>query len=379
MFYLGLMHRYGVGVAKDASEAARWYRKAAELGDVTSMRSLAELYEEGDGVAKDPAEALRWRRAAKEPASPSGAAPLDAKAVLLRRFDPDRYEPVELAFSRDGARILSLASGGYFRWLDVDGRSEAAEFGSLSCCQLVLSPSGKLAATGSYDEKAVMLWDLTKGELAAALKAHSDHVIGVSFSPNGKHLASASYDGTVILWDAAGRKLIRKFEAEAGKVQSVAFSPDGKVLASGHDEGDIKLWDVASGRLLQSLKADGYSVYSLIFTPDGGLLAARNGFAINLWDVAKGSMVRSLQGVASAISLSSMAMSPDGTEIVSGDHDGSIRVWDVAEGKQLQEIEAHPKEVSAVAYSPDGKLLASAGGDNTVKLWNLGSVKAAGR
>ncbi|MGH6827215.1 tetratricopeptide repeat protein, partial [Methyloceanibacter sp.] len=379
MFYLGLMHRYGLGVAKDSSEAARWYRKAAELGDVTSMRSLAELYEEGDGVAKDPAEALRWRRAAKEPASPSGAAPLDTKVALLRSFDPDEYEPVALAFSGDGARILALASGGYFRWLDVDGGGASPAFGASSCCQLVLSPSGEIAATGSYDEKAVRLWDLKKSELAADLKAHSDHVVAVSFSPDGKHLASGSYDGTVVLWDATSRELIRKFEPKTGKVYSVAFSPDGKVLASGHDEGDIKLWDVASGRLLQSLKADAFSVYSLIYTPDGGLLAARSGFAINLWDVAKASMVRSLKGAAAAISFSSMAMSPDGTEIVSGDGDGSIRVWDVSAGKQLQEIEAHAKSVSAVAYSPDGKTLASAGGDKTVKLWNLGSIKAAGR
>lgn len=230
MFYLGLMHHYGLGVAKDNSEAARWYRKAAELGDVTSMRSLAELYEEGDGVAKDPEEALRWRRLAKEPASPAGAAPLDGKAALSRSFDPDKYEPVALAFSGDGARILALASGGYFRWLDADGGGEAPEFGQSSCCQVVLSPGGKLAATGSYDEKAVRLWDLKKGELAADLKGHSDFVVGVSFSPDGKYLASGSYDGTVILWDAVSRKLIRKFEGGQARFSRLRFRRTEKYL-----------------------------------------------------------------------------------------------------------------------------------------------------
>jgi len=74
-----------------------------------------------------------------------------------------------------------------------------------------------------------------------------------------------------------------------------------------------------------------------------------------------------------------MAMSPDGAQIASGDSDGGVRLWDVAEGKQLQELEAHIKGVSAVAFSPDGKLLASGSGDKTVKLWNLGSIEAAGR
>jgi len=92
-----------------------------------------------------------------------------------------------------------------------------------------------------------------------------------------------------------------------------------------------------------------------------------------------GRMLRSLKRASAAISFSSMAMSPDGTEIVSGDGDGSIRIWDMAEGKQLQDLEAHIKNVSAVAFSPDGKTLASAGGDKTVKLWNLGSIKASGR
>jgi WD40 repeat protein len=74
-----------------------------------------------------------------------------------------------------------------------------------------------------------------------------------------------------------------------------------------------------------------------------------------------------------------MAMSPDGKKIVTGDTDGSIRVWDVAEGKHLQELEADIKPIDAVAFSPDGSLIASAGDDKTVKLWSLGSIMSAGR
>ena len=93
---------------------------------------------------------------------------------------------------------------------------------------------------------------------------------------------------------------------------------------------------------------------SLAFTPDGHLLAARGSFTVDLWDVAAGAVAHSLKGAAALISFASMAMSPDGKKIVTGDTDGSIRVWDVAEGKQLQELEAHVTPVDTVAFSPDG-------------------------
>lgn len=250
------------------------------------MKNLAELYETGAGVVKDPAEALRWRRAAKAPASPPGSTPIEAKSALVREFGPEDYDPTSLAFTPKGNRILSLASGGYFTWLDPDSSAEPARFGQSSCCQVVISPDGKQAATGTYDEKAARLWNLKTGELAKDLSGHSDYVIAVSFSPDGKRLASGSYDSTIILWETASGKLIRKFEPGVG--YAVAFSPDGNVLASSHTDGDIKLWDVASGQLLQSLKADSYAVYSLAFTPDGALLAAQSVFTIYLWEVPTG-------------------------------------------------------------------------------------------
>jgi WD40 repeat protein len=90
-------------------------------------------------------------------------------------------------------------------------------------------------------------------------------------------------------------------------------------------------------------------------------------------------MLRSLKGASAAISFSSMAMSPDGTEIVSGDGDGSIRIWDVAEGKQLQEVEAHIKKSAPLPFRLTAKRLHPPGATrrSSSGIWEASKLLAA--
>ncbi len=165
------------------------------------------------------------------------------------------------------------------------------------------------------------------------LQGHSELVISVAFSPDGKTLASGSADKTIKLWDVATGKLSQTLTGHSDgvysdEVSSVAFSPDGKTLASGSHDKTIKLWDMATGKLSQTLTGDSDAVYSVAFSPDGKTLA-------------------------------------------SGSGDNTIKLWDVATGKPKQTITGHSEWVNSVAFSPDGKTLASNSWDKTVILWNL--------
>ena len=406
MFYVGLMYRYGQGIAKDSAEAARWYRKAAELGDTTAMTGLAEMYATGEGVPLDAAEAARWRDAAKTgsaaigaPAPPAEESKADAKVAtaspngspavsgatredLVRSFGPTEHEFVSLVFSPDGGQLLALASGGLFMHLDPVSGAIGRRLGDATserpCCQLVISPDGKRVASGSFSNLA-MLWDAESGELLRSFKGHTDHVVAVAFSPDGKVLASGSHDKTIKLWDVESGRLLRSLTGNDGEVASVSFSPDGGTLASGFNSGAVKLWDVASGKRLKTFKNNNYSVDALAFSPDGSLLAAKAYFEMVLWDVAEGQVLRTLQGEPDPLIFNCMAISPDGTMLVSGDFEHSVRLWDVAKGTLLQVFDGHAEGVRSVAFSADGKTVASASGDKTVKLWSLGSIMAAGR
>ena len=153
---------------------------------------------------------------------------------------------------------------------------------------------------------------------------HSSPVLSVAFSPDGKTIATGSWDKTVKLWNLEGKE-IQSFK-HSDDVWGVAFSPDGKTIATGSDDKTIKLWSL-DGRELQTFK----------------------GHSARVWSVA---------------------FSPDGKTIASGSNDKTVKLWSL-DGRELESFQGHNSVIFSVAFSPDGKTIASGSNDKTVKLWSL--------
>jgi WD40 repeat protein len=121
----------------------------------------------------------------------------------------------------------------------------------------------------------------------ATLTGHSSSVFSVSFSPDGKTLASGSADHTIRMWDLGSQKETATLMGHSLVVSSVAFSPDGKTLASGSTDNTIRLWDIQSQKDTATLTGHSDYVTSVAFSPDGKTLASGSrDHTIRLWDLS---------------------------------------------------------------------------------------------
>ncbi|MEH2271914.1 MAG: tetratricopeptide repeat protein [Nostoc sp.] len=234
-----------------------------------------------------------------------------------------------------------------------------------------LSPDGEMIASASFDH-TVKLWK-RDGTLIKTLEGHEDKVLSVNFSPDSQMIASGDFDGTVILWKRDGT-LLKKFKAHDSKdsngVYGLSFSPDRdvQIFATASRDKTVKLWNT-DGTLIRTFTGYKDGVTSVAFSPDGKTIATGSrDRTVKLW-TPNGKLLKTFKDTHKDF-VWAVAWSPDGKTIVTAGRDNFVKLWNL-NGTLLKVFEGHRERVMNVSFSPDGKIIASASQDKTVKLWKL--------
>jgi WD40 repeat protein len=312
-------------------------------------------------------------------------------------------------FSPDGGRVVSAWSDGARVW-DTLADSEPAHLKGKILSYAGFSPDGlsiitasKVPITGvsmrTESEAAsesvttdARLWDVASGNATLKLE-DSQSLQSLAFSPDGKYIAGFS-GSTLRLWEAATGKVKSTLEGHVGPIASVSFSRDGKRLASASasvannlmtivissplGSDDARIWDVETGKQLVVFRGHAAQIRDVKFSPDGNwiLTASDDGTArLSLANTVKNAVTVIKD---SATILVSATFSPDGKKIVTTSDHATVRIWDAATGQQLNDLIGHSKVglgVVMAAYSSNGNRIVTAGSDRTARIWDAATGK----
>jgi len=276
--------------------------------------------------------------------------------TLLQQPPPQAPVPAIVPLPRQEIRSLPGHQGG----ICVDG------------C-IAFSPDGRRLASASWD-KTIKLWEVSSGEIWQTWQGHQDLVLSIAFSPNGLLLASGSADNQIKLWEVSTGKELLTFKEEESWIGTLAFSPNGQILATEGANNTIKLWELSSSKALAVLIGHESAISSIAFSPNGQLIASASfDKTINLWEVKTGQLIQTLTGHQKDVL--SIAFSPNGQFLASGDAASTLKLWQVSTGQLQKTLIGHENWILSVTFSPDGRTLASASHDHTIKLWDVPSGK----
>src|SRR5712692_336968 len=253
------------------------------------------------------------------------------------------------------------------------------------------SPDGKQIASAGAD-KAVHVSNATGKKRIATYRNHTKQVCAVTWSPDGTRIASGSWDTTVQVWSVVGGRKLFTYRGFSREISSVAWSPDGMYIASGSWDTTVQIRQATTGGKLFTYQGHTGPVYAVAWAP---VMPGTHGVHGNAsstrgrWRIASASgdpvnadVDNTLQ-VWDALTgeqsftyrehfyyVQAVAWSPDGKRIASASADTRVQVWDTTTGTASLTYRKHSSKVNAVTWSPDGTRIASASDDRTVQVWD---------
>lgn len=325
-----------------------------------------------------PSIAIESATAAKSvpPAIPTSAPKKQAKPIGHTK------EISLFVVSRDGSLAVSADDDeNNYIWDMKNGGKLVREIGRPEAVKIrvvaaAFSPDSTQLLWARNGKIMPVLWDVESGRrigvLSSKEKGHGAPIVAVTFSQDGRYIATGDTQGTIVIWNRADRSVVKRVKAHNGEARYLMFLNSKNELASAGTDGAIHIWTVAGGDQPATLLEPSESaVTALTGSTDGQFLyAALADMTVKGWMVSQ----RSLRGTLDFGNrmINSIALSPDGDFMAIAEEDQSVLLWNIRESKVAWRNDLDDS-ATQVLFSGDGKRLITSGGDNWVRIWDVAS------
>lgn len=266
--------------------------------------------------------------------------------------------------------IAAATVGGVF-WLLKSMRKENSSAGAAGTTVTTNTEAHSLVASKVAASTAAVTAEALAQPLRI-LKGHTKSVRAVAFSPDGRLLASASWDGSARVWNVDDGNVVAVISRPDWTVNAVGFSRDGQMLAVGSynsSGSEITFHAPRTGGSVRTMLRDPTNlISSLVFSPDGRHLIAAIGSRTRMWELESGKEVHVFEGNVNP----SLALSADGNTVAIGTtNEKVVRLFDTRTGKPGRQFPEHSEGTLSLAFAPNGFVLAVGSYDGRITLWNF--------
>ncbi|PGH12413.1 hypothetical protein AJ80_06720 [Polytolypa hystricis UAMH7299] len=295
--------------------------------------------------------------------------------IIKKNFFMQNNAKVNCAAFHPRANLLVVAfSNGVFGLYELP---EFNEIHMLSVSQstidfVTINNTGEWLAFGSSKLGQLLVWEWQSESYILKQQGHLDSMNSLIYSPDGQKIVTVADDGKIKVWDVKSGFCIVTFTEHTGGVTACEFAKRGNVLFTASLDGSIRAWDLIRYRNFRTFTAPSrLSFSSLAVDPSGEVVCAGSldSSDIHIWSVQTGQLLDQMSGHEGPIS--SLSFAADGSHLVSGSWDHTIRIWSIFGRTQTSEPLRLQADLLSVAFRPDGNQIAASTLDGQLTFWSV--------